>query len=153
MGATIGDLLDRAVIHVEQLKRIGINAAIKPVGYAEWIPEITEHTLAITAGSTGNRLDPDEYFFNGVHSAGGRNDGNLNDPEVDALVERQRSVFGDERIPIWQELEERLLVLLPYLPTHHPFTTNLTQPGIVGFTTDSGRMGYYGHTYRQISKA
>ena len=152
LGPTIGTLNDQAVVVSEQLKRIGIQATVQQVAFADWTPLIVTHDFTMSAGGTGVRLDPDEYFYNGAHSQGGRNDGNLNDPKVDALIEEQRRVFGDERIPIWQELEELMLELLPYVPLYVAFTTNLVQPGIEGLKRDGGRMAYYGHVYEQVSK-
>ena len=146
--------IDRATLHVEQLKRVNILATLEPVAYADWIPRILEHSFAITTGGGSIRLDMDDHWFTECHTDGSRNDGNISDPELDALIEKQRTLFlEEERIPIWREAEERLLVLGAYPPVSTGFTHMIWQPGIEGMTQDAGRMAYWGHVYGEVSKA
>ena len=146
--------VDAAVVHTEQLKKIGITTDIMPLEYADWLPRNLDHNLLISSTGTSNRLDPDDHFFTEVHSTGARNDGNLQNAEVDRLVEEQRSSFDlEERKAIWRQLEEILITELPYIPTVVAASFLVWQPGVTGVSADGGRVlwNYFGSNWADIA--
>ena len=143
---------DAVTIHAQQLARAGIRATIKPIAYADWTDRMLKHDFEIAGGVTSMRLDPDDHFYTEYHSKGPRNDGHLQDADIDALIEKQRAIFDEqERQKIWRELEEKMLDALPFVPFFNAATYVTWQPGIEGLTADGGRMSYMGHTFSDVS--
>lgn len=83
--------------------------------------------------------DPD-LLYNDLHTTGGQNYGKFSDPEMDALFEKGRSVFGvEERKAIYDEVQDKLLESLnPRLWWHWSLPTVGHRPWLKGFRPTPG---------------
>ena len=101
---------DPAVILIDQLKEIYIDAELEPVDTTQWFPKINRKDYTVALNLTGNGLDdPDQNFYeNYVCGAEGNYNGYCN-PEVDQLVEQQsREPDQDKRKSLVWAIEKRL---------------------------------------------
>ena len=83
--------------------------------------------------------DPD-LLFNDLHTTGGQNYGEFSDPEMDALFEKGRSVFGvEERKAVYDEAQAKLLETHnPRLWWHWSLPTIGHRPWLKGFRPTPG---------------
>ena len=83
--------------------------------------------------------DPD-LLFNDLHTTGGQNYGNFSEPEMDALFEKGRSVFGvEERKAIYDEAQDKLLSTYnPRIWWHWSLTTVSFRSYLKGFRPTPG---------------
>jgi peptide/nickel transport system substrate-binding protein len=101
---------DPAVILIDQLKEIYIDAELEAVDTAQWFPKITRKDYTVGMNLTGNGVDdPDQNFFE--HYACG-SENNINgycNPEIDKLFDQQSAESNQEKRKglVW-EIERRL---------------------------------------------
>jgi peptide/nickel transport system substrate-binding protein len=101
---------DPAVILIDQLKEIYIDAELEVVDTAQWFPKITRKDYTVGMNHTGNGVDdPDQNFFE--HYACG-SENNINgycNPEIDKMFEQQSAEANQEKRKglVW-EIERRL---------------------------------------------
>ena len=88
---------DPAVILIDQLKEIYIDAVLEPVETANWFPKIyrKDYTIAINGTESGVD-DPDQQFYENFVCGAVRNYTGYCNPEVDKLIDRQ-SAEADRR--------------------------------------------------------
>ena len=81
---------DPAVILIDQLKEIYIDAVLEPVETANWFPKIyrKDYTIAINGTESGVD-DPDQQFYENFVCGAVRNYTGYCNPEVDKLIDRQ----------------------------------------------------------------
>jgi peptide/nickel transport system substrate-binding protein len=127
---------DPAVILIDQLKQIYVDAELEPVDTTAWFPKVRRKDYAIGANLTGNGLDePDQSFFE-LYSCGAENnyDGYCN-PAIEEMFERQsREADQENRKKMVWEIERRLAedVARPVLYHNrsgtcwHPYVKNYT---------------------------
>ncbi len=101
---------DPAVILLDQLKHIYIDAELDAVDTTQWFPKVRKRDYTIGLNLTGNGIDdPDQTFFEN-YACGSENnfDGYCN-PKMDELFERQ-SMEGDQekRKQLVWDIERRL---------------------------------------------
>jgi ABC-type transport system substrate-binding protein len=80
----------------QQLLEIGLNITLRPVDTATFTRLVfTErsHTVAFGVGSPAVSTNGDLYITH--HSMGTQNRSNLNDPQLDAMIDRQASMVRD----------------------------------------------------------
>jgi peptide/nickel transport system substrate-binding protein len=96
---------------VEDLAQVGINAQIEVVDYATYIGQRwanVEYDVAV--GLQTPFQEPDEWLYAQYHTDGSRNWWNISDPELDAMVEEQRTILDeDERIAQVQDTQRWML--------------------------------------------
>jgi peptide/nickel transport system substrate-binding protein len=101
---------DPAVILIDQLKEIYIDAVLEPVETANWFPKIyrKDYTIAINGTESGVD-DPDQQFYENFVCGAVRNYTGYCNPEVDKLIDRQ-SAEGNpaKRKQLVWEIERRL---------------------------------------------
>jgi peptide/nickel transport system substrate-binding protein len=101
---------DPAVILLDQLKRIYIDAELELLDTTAWYPKVRRRDYTIGANLTGNGIDdPDQAFYeNYVCAAEGNYNGYCN-PELDKLVDLQsmQSDQAKRRELVW-EIEKKL---------------------------------------------
>ncbi len=81
---------DPAVILIDQLKQIYIDAELEPVDSPAWFPKVARKDFTIGANLTGNGIDdPDQTFYEN-YACGSENnyDGYCN-PEIDKMFDEQ----------------------------------------------------------------
>jgi peptide/nickel transport system substrate-binding protein len=99
-----------AVILIDQLKEIYIDAVLKPVETANWFPKIyrKDYTIAINGTESGVD-DPDQQFYENFVCGAVRNYTGYCNPEVDKLIDRQSAEADPAKRKelVWQ-IERRL---------------------------------------------
>jgi peptide/nickel transport system substrate-binding protein len=101
---------DPAVILIDQLKGIYIDAVLEPVETVNWFPKIyrKDYTIAINGTESGVD-DPDQQFYENFVCGAVRNYTGYCNPEVDKLIDRQSAEpnRGKRKQLVW-EIERRL---------------------------------------------
>jgi len=99
-----------AVILIDQLKEIYIDAVLEPVETANWFPKIyrKDYTIAINGTESGVD-DPDQQFYENFVCGAVRNYTGYCNPEVDKLIDRQSAEadLAKRKELVWQ-IERRL---------------------------------------------
>jgi peptide/nickel transport system substrate-binding protein len=125
-----------AVILIDQLKEIYIDAELEPVENALWPAKVMRHDYTVGLGATFNAVDdPDQTFYE-TYACGAENnpDGYCN-REVDQLIDRQSSEFDQEKRQKLVEIERRLAEDGARPIIFHSRVANCWQPHVKGFTS------------------
>ena len=127
---------DPAVILIDQLKQIYIDADLKPIDTTQWYPTVMRKDYKIAVNIAESEVDdPDPIFFENYVCGGVRNYSNYCNSEVDKLV-KQQSVESDiekRRKLVWK-IEQILAqdVARPIL--FYPYGITCRQPELKGTT-------------------
>ena len=128
---------DPAVILIDQLKEIYIDAELEPVETANWFPKIyrKDYTIAINGTESGVD-DPDQQFYENFVCGAVRNYTGYCNPEVDKLIDRQSAEADREKRKqlVW-EIERRLAEDGARPIIFYPRGGTCTQPYVKGLTT------------------
>jgi peptide/nickel transport system substrate-binding protein len=99
-----------AVILIDQIREIYIDAVLEPVETANWFPKIyrKDYTIAINGTESGVD-DPDQQFYENFVCGAVRNYTGYCNPEVDKLIDRQSAEADPAKRKqlVWQ-IERRL---------------------------------------------
>ena len=128
---------DPAVILIDQLKDIYIDAVLEPVETANWFPKIyrKDYTIAINGTESGVD-DPDQQFYENFVCGAVRNYTGYCNPEVDKLIDRQSAEPDrDKRKQLVWEIERRLADDGARPIIFYPRGGTCTQPYVKGLTT------------------
>jgi peptide/nickel transport system substrate-binding protein len=126
-----------AVILIDQLKEIYIDAELEPVETANWFPKIyrKDYTIAINGTESGVD-DPDQQFYENFVCGAVRNYTGYCNPEVDKLIERQSAEADhDKRKRLVWEIERRLAEEGARPIIFYPRGGTCTQPYVKGLVT------------------
>jgi peptide/nickel transport system substrate-binding protein len=101
---------DPAVILIDQLKSIYIDAELDPIDTTVWYNKIQRKDYSVGLNLTGGGVDdPDTAFYENFHSASDRNYTAYKNPEIDALIDKQSGELDrDKRKKIVWEIEKKL---------------------------------------------
>jgi peptide/nickel transport system substrate-binding protein len=128
---------DPAVILIDQLKQIYIDAVLEPVETANWFPKIyrKDYTIAINGTESGVD-DPDQQFYENFVCGAVRNYSGYCNPEVDKLIDRQSAEADREKRKklVW-EIERRLAGDGARPIIFYPRGGTCVQPYVKGLTT------------------
>jgi len=128
---------DPAVILIDQLKEIYIDAVLEPVETANWFPKIyrKDYTIAINGTESGVD-DPDQQFYENFVCGAVRNYTGYCNPEVDKLIDRQSAEAdpGKRKQVVW-EIERRLAEDGARPIIFYPRGGTCTQPYVKGLVT------------------
>jgi peptide/nickel transport system substrate-binding protein len=101
---------DPAVILIDQLKQVYIDAELEPIDTTQWYPKMNRKDFTVALNLTGNGIDdPDQALYeNYMCGAEGNYNGYCN-PELDKLIDRQ-SMQNDQqkRKELVWEIEKKL---------------------------------------------
>jgi peptide/nickel transport system substrate-binding protein len=128
---------DPAVILIDQLKEIYIDAVLEPVETANWFPKIyrKDYTIAINGTESGVD-DPDQQFYENFVCRAVRNYTGYCNPEVDKLIDRQSAEADrDKRKQLVWEIERRLAEDGARPIIFYPRGGTCTQPYVKGLVT------------------
>jgi peptide/nickel transport system substrate-binding protein len=104
-----------AVVMQQQLQKAGLKARLDKKEYAAWVPLTINLDYQFTATSAGFRDNPDEYLYAPFHSKSSRNSTGYSSPEMDSMLERQRTQLNnEERKSTILEIQRKLLEEAPY---------------------------------------
>jgi peptide/nickel transport system substrate-binding protein len=126
-----------AVILIDQLREIYIDAVLEPVETANWFPKIyrKDYTIAINGTESGVD-DPDQQFYENFVCGAVRNYTGYCNPEVDKLIDRQSAEADREKRKqlVW-EIERRLAEDGARPIIFYPRGGTCSQPYVKGLTT------------------
>jgi len=128
---------DPAVILIDQLKEIYIDAVLEPVETANWFPKIyrRDYTIAINGTESGVD-DPDQQFYENFVCGAVRNYTGYCNPEVDKLIDRQSAEADPaKRKELVWGIERRLAEDGARPIIFYPRGGTCTQPYVKGLTT------------------
>jgi peptide/nickel transport system substrate-binding protein len=128
---------DPAVILIDQLKEIYVDATLEPVETVNWFPKIyrKDYTIAINGTESGVD-DPDQQFYENFVCGAVRNYTGYCNKEVDALIDRQSAEANvDKRKQIVWEIERRLAEEGARPIIFYPRGGTCTQPYVKGLVT------------------
>ena len=100
---------DPAVMLIDQLKHIYIDAELEPVETSDWYPKVRRKDYTIGANLTGNGIDdPDQTCYENYACGSASNYDGYCNPELDKLFEQQSMEADQEkRKKIVLEIERR----------------------------------------------
>jgi peptide/nickel transport system substrate-binding protein len=128
---------DPAVILIDQLKEIYIDAVLEPVETPNWFPKIyrKDYTIAINGTESGVD-DPDQQFYENFVCGAVRNYTGYCNPEVDKLIDQQSAEPDREKRKqlVWQ-IERRLAEDGARPIIFYPRGGTCMQPYVKGLTT------------------
>ena len=101
---------DPAVILIDQLKAIWIDAELEPVETANWFPKVARKDYQIGVNVTGSGVDdPDQQFFENYTCSSERNYTGYCNPELEKLfVDQSSTPDQDKRKHLVWEIDKRL---------------------------------------------
>jgi len=101
---------DPAVILIDQLKEIYIDAELEPVDTAQWYPKMQRKDYAVALNLTGTLVDdPDAMLYENYACGGVGNYNGYCNPEIDRMIEQQSiEADQDKRKRLVWEIERRL---------------------------------------------
>jgi ABC-type transport system substrate-binding protein len=84
--------------YIDQLRAIGVTLNNRSVDYTEFNSQWTTGKLAeaTTSGWQAAGYDPDNWFYNQIHSKSAGNRNRINDPQIDQWAEEQQVELDEE---------------------------------------------------------
>jgi peptide/nickel transport system substrate-binding protein len=127
---------DPAVILLDQLKEIYIDAELEPIDTTQWFPKVNRKDYTVALNLTGNGIDdPDQNFYENYVCGAEGNYNKYCNPELDKMVDRQSiEANQDKRKGLVWEIEKKLAedgarAIIFYAPAG-----NCRQPYVKGLT-------------------
>jgi peptide/nickel transport system substrate-binding protein len=127
---------DAAVLMIDQLKEIYVDATLDAVDTTQWYPKVMRKDYAVGLTVSENGLDdPDQQFYENFVCGAERNYTGYCNHEVDALVDRQ-SMEADleKRKQLVWEIERRLAEGIARPVIFYPVSGACWQPHFKGHT-------------------
>ncbi len=104
-----------AVVLQQQLQKAGVKLKLDKKEYAAWVPLTLNLDYQFITTGAGFRDNPDEYVYAPFHSKSSRNSSGYNSPEVDKLLELQRTQLNNtERKATILTIQRKLIEEAPY---------------------------------------
>ena len=127
---------DPAVILIDQLKEVYIDAELEPIDTTQWYPRLNRKDFTVALNLTGNGIDePDQTFYENYVCGAEGNYNKYCNPELDRMIDRQSIEPNQERrkVLVW-EIERKLAEdgarpMIFYAPAG-----NCRQPYVMGLT-------------------
>jgi peptide/nickel transport system substrate-binding protein len=128
---------DPAVVLIDQLKQIYIDAELNPIDTTQWYPTLTRKDYKIALNITETAVDdPDVAFYENYKCGSQRNYTNYCNAEVDKLIDRQSSeTNSDKRKKLVWEIERKLIDDDARPILFYTRVANCRQPYLKGLTT------------------
>ena len=116
-------------IYIDDLKKVGIKINIIQKDWAGWVKDMDQYNFDITwsSWSAGVFKDPENMWFSKhAKTKGGFNITGFKNAKVDALIEKQKSIFNvTERNKIVRQVDAILTQEIPYALLWHNNYTRL----------------------------
>jgi peptide/nickel transport system substrate-binding protein len=128
---------DPAVVLIDQLKQIYIDAELNPVDTTQWYPLLMRKDYKIAMNITETAVDdPDVAFYENYVTGSPRNYTNYSNPEVDKLIDRQSAETNiDKRKKLVWEIERKLIEDDARPILFYNKAANCREPYVKGLTT------------------
>src|SRR5947207_696783 len=142
---------DPAVILIDQLKTIYIDAELEVVDTAQWFPKVARKDYALGLNLTGNAVDdPDHAFYENYSCGSERNYTNYCNKEIEKLFDQQ-SVETDvakRKKMVW-DIDKKLQEDVARPIIFHSRTGSCWQPYVRGITI-MVNSSYNGYRYEDV---
>jgi peptide/nickel transport system substrate-binding protein len=128
---------DPAVVLIDQLKQIYIDADLNPIDTTQWYPMLTRKDYKIALNITETAVDdPDVAFYENYYTGSQRNYTGYSNPEVDALIDKQSAEGSVEKRKklVW-EIERKLIEDDARPILFYNRAANCRMPHVKGLTT------------------
>jgi peptide/nickel transport system substrate-binding protein len=128
---------DPAVVLIDQLKQIYIDAELNPLDTTQWYPALTRKDYKLAMNITETAVDdPDVAFYENYYTGSSRNYTGYSNAEVDKLIDRQSSEANTEKRKklVW-EIERKLIEDDARPILFYTRVANCRQPYVKGLTT------------------
>ncbi len=146
--------IDTATVYADQIKKIGLNATIKPYETAEAYDIIRNGDYDLIAWGFGYSLeDPDAIYGEFVLCGAVRNWGNACTPEVDKLFEQQsQELDQNKRQQIVREMEKKALLANQMIVSHRSVGTTGLYKFVKGYTPHAATRNNQRFSYAWLDK-
>jgi len=128
---------DPAVVLIDQLKHIYIDAELNPLDTTQWYPTLTRKDYKVAMNITETAVDdPDVAFYENYLSGAQRNYTGYSNAEVDKLIARQSAEPNIEKRKklVW-EIERKLIDDDARPILFYTRVANCREPQVKGLTT------------------
>jgi peptide/nickel transport system substrate-binding protein len=128
---------DPAVVLIDQLKQIYIDADLNPIDTTQWYPTLMRKDYKLGLNVTETAVDdPDVAFYENYYTGSMRNYTNYSNPEVDALIDKQSVEANiDKRKKLVWQIERKLIEDDARPILFYNKAANCRQPYVKGLTT------------------
>ena len=127
---------DAAILLIDQLKEIYIDAELEPVDTVQWFPKVMRGDYTVGLNLTGNGVDdPDQTLYENFTCGAEGNYDRYCNPEVDKMVDRQSMEFDQKKRKelVWA-IERKLAEDAARPILWHNRTGTCWQPYVKGYT-------------------
>ena len=127
---------DPAVILIDQLKEIYIDAELEPVDTTGWYPKVFRKDYTIGLNLTGNGIDdPDQAFYENYACGSDSNYDGYCNPAIDKLFDQQSMETDQEKRKqmVW-DIERRLAEDVARPVLYHNRSGNCWHPYVKGYS-------------------
>jgi len=129
-------LINTAQVVAGDLKKIGIDVAIKQVEYGTWIKGFVNHEFIMTTNLTSGNADPDAVLYPRLSSKGANNN-NWHDTEVDDLLLQGKTALDHQkRIEIYKKVQQVLIDKSPQLWTVSSDLIEVMKKNVTGYVSN-----------------
>ncbi|MGE0570014.1 MAG: ABC transporter substrate-binding protein [Dehalococcoidia bacterium] len=135
----------------DQLKAaLDLNVTVYPITISELVSRLFQGEAPWAAGPDTGSIDLDDWLYPYFHSSGLKNSMAVRDPELDALIESQRTTFETEaRRAIGHDVQRRLMGLDAAVNFVSERLVVLTWPYVQSFPIDAS--DGYQHRFAETS--
>jgi peptide/nickel transport system substrate-binding protein len=142
---------DPAVILIDQLKSIYIDADLDVVETANWFSKIARKDYALGLNLTGNAVDdPDQSFYENYSCHSERNYTNYCNPEIEKLFDQQsQEADVEKRKKLVWDIDKKLQEDVARPIIYHGRTGTCWQPYVKGVTV-MVNSSYNGYRYEDV---
>src|SRR6266481_153696 len=127
---------DPAVVLLDQLKEIYIDAELETIDTTQWFPKVNRKDYTVALNLTGNGIDePDQNFYENYVCGAEGNYNKYCNPELDKMVDRQSMEGNQEKRKalVW-EIERKLAEDGARPIIFYALGGNCRQPDVKGLT-------------------
>ena len=142
---------DPAVILIDQLKSIYIDAELDVVDTAQWFPKIARKDYSLGLNLTGNAVDePDQSFYENYACGSERNYTNYCNKDIEKLFDQQSEETNlDKRKKLVWEIDKKLQEDVARPIIFHARTGTCWKPCVKNVTIMSNS-SYNGYRYEDV---
>jgi len=147
----IAQYRDPAVILIDQLKPIYIDAELDVVDTAQWFPKVARKDYALGLNLTGNAVDdPDQSFYENYSCGSERNYTNYCNKEIEQLfdAQSQETDIAKRKKLVW-EIDKKLQEDVARPIVFHSRQGTCWQPYVKGITI-MVNSSYNGYRYEDV---
>ncbi|HNX72930.1 MAG TPA: ABC transporter substrate-binding protein [Spirochaetales bacterium] len=127
-----------------QLKKIGVTADLDVVEWGIYIDKWNKRDFDSMVELRGGSGEPDRFLYRTLHSTGGVNNFLFKDAEVDALLDKGRTLTDyAARKQVYDDLQAMLAQKAPVIFLYCPYETHIANKGLKGFKQIGDGSLYY----------